>query len=309
MSRVLTRAIVNPSAGNGAARHVARRVLTGFAPARAWDWVTTERPGHAADLAREAAALGYERVIAVGGDGTACEVANGLAETPTVLGMIPAGTGNDTAMNLGIPRDPIAAASLALAGTARPIDLGEVRTARSATCFLNVAGIGFDAEVAWRVNRLPWTWTKPLGGTLPYLLGVVQTLCLYRSARVRLCFDQQPAADEAVFMIAVANCASYGGGIRIAPDARPDDGRLDVCVVRDLPRLDVLRLVPRLYSGGHVGHPAVHMMRARGLSVDGARRVRCQADGEVVGELPAHFSIRAAALRCVTPVPATGSPV
>lgn len=262
---------------------------------RTWDVVTTGHPGHARQLAVTAAAEGYERVIAIGGDGTINEVANGLAHSQTALGIIPLGTGNDSATNLGVPSDPLAAAEHAMSAEPRQIDLGEIRTNAGTAYFVNVAGFGFDAAVAWRVNRMP----KLIGGTLPYLAGVLWTLWQYRAAPIRICADDR-VIDQPVFLAAVANGAAYGGGMRISPRAQPDDGLFDVCIVSDLSRIQVLRLVPKIYSGGHVGHPAVEMLRCVSLTAEATAQVRCQADGELAGDLPAQFKIHPAALRCVT---------
>ena len=158
---------------------------------------------------------------------------------------------------------------------------------------MNVAGFGFDAEVTTRVNALP----KLIGGTVPYVLGVLQTLWHFRSPSMRI-WTGDRTIERRVFLVAVANCASYGGGMRIAPDAVPDDGLFDVCVVGDLSRLAVLRLIPKLYSGGHRSHPAVELFRCRELHAESTVRVSCQADGELVGDLPASFRIHPGGLRC-----------
>jgi YegS/Rv2252/BmrU family lipid kinase len=300
---VSTLAIINPAAGKRAAPRIWQRIRTAVEDARTWDCATSEHPDHARALAATAAQHGFERVIAIGGDGTVCEVANGLAGSQSTLGIIPAGTGNDVSDNLGIPRDPIDAARLAIIGAARQIDLCEVQTRQRTTYSVNVAGFGFDAEAAWRVNRLP----KVLGGTLPYIGGVLQTLWRYQSPPMRISIDGQ-LVDKRVFLVAVGNCPTYAGGMRIAPRALPDDGWLDVCLVKDLRRIEVLRIVPKLYSGGHVNHPAVEMFRCRWLTADADARVLCQADGELVGELPVRFGVLPGALRCVTgplPAPAT----
>jgi diacylglycerol kinase (ATP) len=289
--------VVNPVAGKGNARRLWERARHALAAGGIGDWqcVTSERVGHARELAQAAAHAGCERVVAVGGDGTVLEVANGVAHTDTALAIVPAGTGNDSSRNLGIPSEPIAAARLALSGPIRPIDLGEVETARGSTYFVNVAGFGFDAEVSTRVNALP----KFVGGTVPYVLGVLQTLWQFRAPSMRITVDER-TIERRVFVVAVANCASYGGGMRIAPDAVPDDGLFDVCLVGDLSRLAVLRLVPKMYSGGHRSHPAVELLRCRAVHAQADVRVRCQADGELVGDLPATFTIHPGGLRCVT---------
>jgi YegS/Rv2252/BmrU family lipid kinase len=294
---VSTLVIVNPAAGKGRAVNVWQRVRAELSSLETWECVYSQHAGHARKLAASATARGYEKVVALGGDGTVYEVANGLAGTETALGIIPVGTGNDTAGNLGIPFNALDAARLAAQGSARAIDLGEIRTAQSTSYFVNVAGFGFDAEVAWRVVGMPWR--KLVGGTVPYVAGVLQTLWRYRSPGMRISVDQQ-AIERRVFLVAVANNPSYGGGMRIAPNARHDDGLFDVCVVSDLSRLEVLRLVPKLYSGSHAGHPAVELFRCCEVSAQADRRVRCQADGELVGDLPASFRIVPGALRCIT---------
>jgi diacylglycerol kinase (ATP) len=286
-------AIVNPVAGNGAAARMWDRLRAQSELARHWECATSQRPGHALELARAAADKGYDRVIAIGGDGTISDVGNGLAHSTTVLGIVMAGTGNDIGRNLGIPRDPRAAARLAVSGAARPLDVCEVRTREHTRLVLGVASFGFDAEVAWRANRMP----KFGGGTLPYVAGVLQSLWQYRAPPIRLTIDHH-VVHKRVFLVAVGNLPSYGGGMRIIPHAQPNDGLLDVCVVKEVSRFEVLRMLPRLYSGGHVGHPAVEMLRCRSISADADGRVLCQSDGELVGDLPAHFAIQPAKLHC-----------
>jgi diacylglycerol kinase (ATP) len=293
-------AILNPVAGRGAAARVWRQI--GGLTTR-WDCATTQYRGHAGELAHAAATDGYARVVVIGGDGTISEVANGLAHSNTCLGIIAAGTGNDIARNLNIPRDPRRAAALADTGVPSTIDLGEVQASHGRRYFVNVAGLGFDAAVAHRVNAIP----KRLGGTLPYVGGVLQTLWRYRSPRLRLGLDDEPREGR-VFLVAVGNLQSYGGGMRIVPAARADDGLLDVCIVRHLRRLEVLRMLPRLYSGDHIRHPAVEIVRCHSVSVDGDPGVLCQADGELLGELPARFAVLPRALQCAMG-PAPGSTI
>ncbi len=287
--------IVNPVAGNGRAAKVWKHVRLEVGGLRQCECLTSERVGHARELAQSAAQAGYERVVAVGGDGTVCEVASGVAHTQTAIAVIPAGTGNDCCRNLGIPSDVVAAANLALSGPVRRVDLGEIQTVQGTTHFVSVAGFGFDAEVAWHANSMP----KVVGGTLPYVLGVLQALWRYDSPRMRISLDERQL-EKPVFLVAVGNGASYGGGMRIVPDAVIDDGLFDVCVVGQLSRLEVLRLVPKMYSGGHRSHPAVQFFRCHEVRAESASPVRCQADGELVGDLPASFKIHSGGIQCVT---------
>src|SRR5579859_362461 len=178
--------IVNPVAGNGRAARTWGRIRRENAGLRECESVRSERIGHARELAHSAAQAGYDRVVVVGGDGTVSEVASGVAHMQTAVAVIPAGTGNDCCRNLGIPRDALVAANLALAGAVRRVDLGEIQTSHGTTYFVNVAGFGFDAEVAWRANALP----KIVGGTLPYLVSVLQALRWYHAPPMRIRLDE-----------------------------------------------------------------------------------------------------------------------
>ncbi|MBV9356722.1 MAG: diacylglycerol kinase family lipid kinase, partial [Chloroflexi bacterium] len=267
---------------------------------RDWRCATTGWPGHARELARTAAADGCERVIAVGGDGTVSQIANGLLGTDCALGIIPAGTGNDFPLALGIPADPGAAAMLAFAGTPRLVDVGEIRTADHSGHFVNVASYGFDAEVARRARE------ERLNGSHRYLVAVLRTLRVLHPRVVRLEVDGRPI-ERHLLLIAVANGPRYGGGLRIAPDAAPDDGHFDVCLVRGLSVAAVLGLLPRVYWGGHRHHPAVELLRCRLLQVASAVPMAGQADGEPLGALPARFTLLPGALQCVAPARRTGA--
>jgi diacylglycerol kinase (ATP) len=260
----------------------------------AWSCVWTERPGHAIELARSAAAAGARRVVAVGGDGTVSEVANGLAATGVSLAVIPAGAGNDFSRSIGIPTNPLAAARLAFQPASRSIDLGEIDVGGQRRYFVNVASFGFDAEVTRAARMLP-RW---LPGGLLYVLAVLTTVRHYRPAPVELILDERVVRGKTL-LVAVANGRWYGGGMRIAPDAHLDDGLLDVCIGGELRVREVLGLVPRIYTGGHIGHPKVQFLRCHQLSATSPSVVQCQTDGEPVGCLPATFLIHPGGLNCV----------
>jgi diacylglycerol kinase (ATP) len=283
VSRVL--AVVNPAAGGGRPGRVwAELSPTGM------ECVRTERPGHATEIAREAAAGGYERVVAVGGDGTVSEVTAGLVGSETALGIVPCGTGNDFSRALGVPSRPSAALRLALGGSARPIDVGRIDIAGRSRWFANVAGCGFDAEVVRRLRRGQ--------SSLVYLFGVLRTVTGYKPRRMRVEFDGRMVERRAVG-VAVANGPRYGAGLRIAPRASLDDGLFDVCVVGALGAAGILGLLPFLYLGAHARYPRVELFRARSVAIEGD--AGCQADGELVGDLPARFEVVPGALRVVAP--------
>jgi diacylglycerol kinase (ATP) len=289
--------ILNPVAGGGRAR-------------RAADWLTrlgadvriTTRRGEAEELA--AGASGHPRVIAVGGDGTVQEVVNGLLAiaSPTELGLVPIGMGNDLARSLGVPRDPEAAWRLATEGPSRPIDVARATNGDGAVrWFASAGGIGFDAQVAAAMSRRRG-WQSSRAG---YLLTTLTELRRFSNCDVRVEIDGVVLEGQVLF-IAAANGSYYGGGMRIAPDARVDDGRIDVCVVGDISRGTALRQLPNLYRGTHVRHPAVTMRSGTRVRIDGSADTRIHLDGEPFGGLPLTVEVHPAALRVVAP-PASAS--
>ena len=288
--------VVNPAAGGGRARRIWRRLRErGLVPGD-WEGVETRGLHHARELARTAASRGDDRVVVVGGDGTVSAVASGLVGSSCALAIIPGGSGNDFGRALGVPVAPAAAARLAATGVARPVDVGEIRFDRDRGYFVNVASFGFDAHVAQHAQAS----CLRFGGTFRYLVGMLRTLRRLRPSRVQIDLDGRQL-ERSVLLLAVANGACYGGGLRIAPDARLDDGYLDLCVVRGLSPAAVLGLLPRVYWGGHRHHPGVELLRCQRAQVWGPAGLPGQADGERLPALPATFSLRPSALRCVAP--------
>lgn len=291
-------AIVNPIAAGGRGARVWPRVRPILREA-GWQLIEsfTERRGHAIELA---AASSAHTIIAVGGDGTANEVANGIlrARGPrmgaghAVFGVVPVGTGSDFARAMGLSRDPIAAAATLVGARPRPVDVGEV----NGRYFLTIAGAGFDGEVARQVN----TWPKLLGGTMMYVLGILKMLVTYSPVNVEITVDGT-AQRERLFMIAVGNTAWNAGGMWTVPPARPDDGVLDIMIAGPLTRLETLVVLPKVFSGRHLEHPKVRQARATQIRVTGEVPLAIQADGESVGRLPATFTVHRSALAVLAP--------
>ena len=270
----------------------------------------TDAPGAAARLAQEAVEAGSTRIVASGGDGTVHEVVNGIMAAPAScrqdleLGILPAGRCNDLAHALGLPAGPEAAISGLLHHRTQTLDLGHVvgcdpaGQARGGAYFITVATFGFDSEVAAFVadGRAP----AILGASGAYLYGVAVTLRSYAwpDATVQGDFG---AFRGQLLLAAVGNTSRYGGRIRIAPDARPDDGRLDLCLVRRMPKLEVLRMLPRALAGSHLGHPAVAYHRIRQVQLAADRSVGVWADGEFVARPPVTITAVPQALRVMRP--------
>lgn len=239
-------------------------------------------------------------LVVVGGDGMVSLGANLTAGTGTPLGIIPAGTGNDTARGLGIPVGNTDAAVrmlvAALAGEARTIDAGLITRADGSTLwFVGVFSAGFDAIVNERANRMRWP-----RGPRRYTLAIVWELLRFRPISYRLEIDGLRSEPRAM-LAAVANGTSFGGGMLVAPDALFDDGVLDVFIVTPISKLQFVRLFPRVFTGQHVTSEAVSIRPARRVRID-ADSVVAYADGERVGPLPVEIEVVPGALRMLSPV-------
>jgi YegS/Rv2252/BmrU family lipid kinase len=268
--------LINPISGRqrrddppAARRALAERVLreAGFTPAVR----VTEDSGHAGTLAREALAQQHELVIAWGGDGTVNEVAAVLAFTGTPLGIVPAGSGNGLADDLGVPRAAEAAMRMALGSPVRHIDAGEIDGAR----FFNLAGIGLDASIAARFAA------RPAGrrGLAAYAQITFLQLLTYRPETYVIDSGGEQLSRRALF-IALANSRQYGNGALIAPRARVDDGRLEVVVVEPQPLARIAWRLPSLFRGTLVDSPGVIMRSANRLRISADHPIAFHVDGE-----------------------------
>jgi diacylglycerol kinase (ATP) len=287
-------AIVNPAAGAGRSGRAWPRLVrilthSGFA----LEWAATSRPGEATDLARRAVAAGHTLVVAVGGDGTVNEVVNGITRgdgTPLAsLGILATGRGRDVCRNFGIPRSPVSAARALANGREITADLGLVRFENTQRFFAIATGVGFDADVARRAQG------RRGAGTVPYLIGVLQALGRHRPRSMTVSGDV--TWSGAGTMVVVANGPFYGGGMNIAPAADPKDGVLDVIVIGDIGRVELVRWLPALYRGTHVKNRHVATARARALRIDAREMLPVHVDGEPIASTPIDVTICAGALR------------
>jgi len=303
MPALPVKVIVNPTAGANSTRRkwpIISRLLKHIG--LSFDFQYTEGVGHAIELARAATSDGYSCLVAVGGDGTVNEVANGIlysnGAAKTALGIISTGTGSDFIRSIGIPRDYSSACSKLTSSRRLLIDVGVVECQSKGQTlrrfFVNAAGIGFDAAVVEKTERLP----KYLGGTIPYLVGLIRTLFSYKNKTVIL-KDGVEEEKWRVLNVAVANGGYCGGGMHIAPQAKLDDSLLDVVVVGDMGKFELLKELPTVYKGTHINHPKVRMKRVSRITVESPERMLVYADGELLGESPASFSVVPAALNLV----------
>jgi len=279
--------IVNPVAGRGAGERAIsqiERVLSGYG--LDFDLVRTERPWHAADLAQEAVAAGYDGVVAVGGDGTANEVLNGLMRTKQagagrcVMGMLCVGRGNDFAYGVGIPTDLEAGCQALAQGHWRTIDVGRVVGGLypQGRYFGNGIGIGFDAVVGFEAVKMTW-----LHGFLSYLVAVLKTVFLYYKAPLTTIEYDGQTITQPSLMISVMNGRRMGGGFMMAPQGKPDDGLFDLCIAREVSRARIFGLIPHFMRGTQATQEPIRTGRARRVVVTAVEGVLpAHADGETL---------------------------
>jgi len=267
--------IINPisgSAGRSAGRtraDLAQRVVADAGvDARI---VVTERPGHAGDLARDAAERGARAVVAWGGDGTINEVAAALAFGPVPLAIVPAGSGNGLARELGLPTRADRALATAVAGRTRAIDVGEIDD----RLFVNLAGVGVDAHVASCFNAP----TNRRRGLLGYAGLTARMLVSYVPKWYRVTAGTTTANVRAL-LVTIANSAQFGNGARIAPGARLDDGLLDLVVLQEKSRLRTIAHVPRLFNGTVARIPGCRLEQVRDVTIEADEPMTYHIDGE-----------------------------
>ena len=268
-----TRFIFNPRSGRNRGRPALAGYVRDFIAARSLDadFTTTEGPGHATVLAREAALAGNEVVVAIGGDGTMNEVAQGLVHTPAALALVPCGSGNGLALHLGLPRSPLAALQLATGTGGRTVEV-DTGTANGRP-FFNAMGLGLDADVSRRFNQLT---RRGLPAYARVAVAALRHLCPERCTIT--CGDRRESVD--VLLIAVANSDQYGNNAKIAPGARVDDGRLDLVAISTGGWLSVAALAPRLFLGNLDRSPLVTRLVGARFTIDRVAPGLIHTDGE-----------------------------
>jgi YegS/Rv2252/BmrU family lipid kinase len=240
-------------------------------------------------------------VIAVGGDGTLNEVVNGVAGRDVVLATIPLGTGMDFGRTYGLPKKFDEAVRVALEGDTRTVDAGRVayRTwdgADAERWFANVGSVGMSGAVAQRANGM----SKALGGKVTFFYALTRVFFEWENTEVHVTLDEGERRGR-MHDVVVANGVWHGGGMMLAPDAKPDDGLFDVVLIGDVSRVDFLTTAPKIYKGKHVTHPKVEVIRSARLTVDAGEHLPIEVEGEQVGTTPATFEVVRGALRVRVP--------
>lgn len=259
--------------------------------------------GGAAELesaARQAVDQNHRILLALGGDGTFQALVNGVYGNDVMIGILAAGGGNDFAAALGLPSDPVSAARVIINGKPRSVDLVRVRTADGRTrLYAGGGGIGLDAEAALLANG-PY---RRLPGRLRYIASALQALSKHVPLKVRLEFPGTdfPPAESLSLLAGVLNTPTYGGGVRLAPDARIDDGLLQVVLVEDLNALSVLKLLPRLMGSGELHTSKIKRWGVRSVRIFADRPCLFHGDGEILGPAPVEIEVVPNAVRVLAP--------
>ena len=292
---------VNRTAGRGAAQASLPRVQKRFESLRfPAEFVETASAAELESAARRALSRGRRLLLGMGGDGTFQALANGAFGGDAIIGILPAGGGNDFAAALGLPADPLGAAESVLKGKPRPVDLVRVRTADGRTrLYAGGGGMGLDAEAAHYASGA----YRHLPGRLRYIAAALRALSAHVHLKVRLEFpgsDHRPL-EASCLLAGVLNAPTYGGGVRLAPDARIDDGLLHVVLIEDLSTWEVLKLLPQLMGSGELGTSRVKRWKVKSVKMCSDRPSLFHGDGEILGPAPVEIAVVPNAVRVLAP--------
>jgi YegS/Rv2252/BmrU family lipid kinase len=252
--------------------------------------VTTRSIDHAFEEAGRAAEAG-ETVVALGGDGLLRPLAGALKGTESALAIVPGGRGNDYARVLGIPKDPAEATRIAVQSEERLVDVANVE----GTPFMGIASFGFDSECNHIANE-----AKLIKGNAVYLYSATRVLASWKPATFKVTVDGE-RREFTGYSVAVGNSTTYGGGMRILPEAQLDDGKLDVLLTRDGPRLTFISGVVKTFKAKHVDSPLVEFLRGEEIEVSSDRPFVIYADGDPIGATPAIIRVERRCLRVIAP--------
>jgi YegS/Rv2252/BmrU family lipid kinase len=280
MPKYKTKLIINPNADLGRAWRWGADLRPVVEELGGADWSGTVYPTHAVELARQAAEDGYELVISVGGDGTTHEVINGLMQVSEErrprLGIVPVGTGNDFASNVGLPIHPPDAMRRAFTGQPKRVDLGLIESGSRREYWDNTLGIGFDAIATIHSRGVP-----VLRGFFVYLIAVIKTILLnHNPARLQVAADEEHWEDE-YLMFVFCNGPREGGGFQVAPEAQVDDGWLHYAAIRKVSRAMMFRLIPEVMKGTHGRFRQVKLGKVRVMQLASDRPLYIHTDGEI----------------------------
>lgn len=293
--------IVNPTAGRGLGRQNHPLIVAEFERLGVEVVDLTSRSIEEAE-ARARMAIAHQQIdalVVAGGDGMVHLGVNLATDAKLPLGIIACGSGNDSARALGLPIDDVLWSTQIAAdhiGRTRSVDVGLVENDKGQFYFFGSISAGFDALVNARANK--WKYPK---GPVRYRLAMFRELAAFKKLRYKLIVDGEYHEIDAM-LCAITNVQGYGGGMKVTPDARPDDGELDLFIVHKISRRELIKIFPSVYTGGHVGHPAVEIVRVKNVEIDSGK-TPAFADGEPAGHSPLKISVVPAGLEILGPKP------
>lgn len=294
-------AFANPTAGSGQAVNAVPQIRAVFnSHSISAEFVSTASSAELESGARRAIAQGTKGLFAIGGDGTFQGLVNAACGAEVILGVLPAGGGNDFASALQIPDDPVAAATLLLQGRVVRVDLARARTADGRErLYLGGGGVGIDVDAARHASET----FRRLPGRSRYIAAALRALCGFKPIGLRAEFPKNdlPAIEIKALLGAVLNTPTYAAGIRLAPDAQLFDGLLDAVIVEDLGLLRVLALLPRLARTGELRTSRIHRARAQAVRLTTDRPCLFHGDGEILGATPVDIEVVPQAIQVLAP--------
>lgn len=283
--------IVNPIAGNGKGKKTIPKIHEVMKDKdisyNVWE---TRKKGEAISLAKKAVSENVKKIVAVGGDGTINEVVNGIVGINIILGVVPAGSGNDLARLLKLPPNTEDAIELAISGLPRPIDLGKVFD----RYYINIGSIGLDAEIAAYTEISK----KYFSGKWAYIASIIRNLFFYKPINSVIKIDGKEM-ERKILLFAVGNGKYYGGGFKILPEAIMDDGYFDVCIVSHIPRWKIPLVFPSLIKGEHTKHDFVELLKLKKIEIKTNKNVKVNLDGEINQDSKLEFEIVPKALNII----------
>lgn len=303
--------IFNPASGGRKATKDRSKIVAALEAHKIqYKLFNTEKPGDAIQLSKDAIEAGYRKIMGVGGDGTVNEIVNGIyaqtvvKPTDVVLAFIPVGTGNDWVKTIGIPTDYTAAVKTIKIGNYFFQDVGIVyyqsAEGNQKRYFINIAGMGYDAFVTQVTNN-----NKRKGkniGKFAYLISLLKCLMKYKPTRVKISLDDHEVIEDMMFSLNVGIGKYNGNGMMQVPHAIPDDGILDITLIRNLSKWDVIKNTPKLYDGSFVKHPQITLHTAQRVKVESEPSILLETDGESLGTSPFEYRLIHRGLKLISTI-------
>ena len=287
--------IVNPAAGKGKGMQYITEIKSLLEGKADYCIKITEKKGQATEIVKQYTSKDDYIVYAIGGDGTINEVVNGMVGSGSSLAIIPAGSGNDFIKTIYPKYNKGELLHKLLNGRTECIDLVKINE----KYFLNIVSVGVDAEVAF--NAIAFKKMKYIKGEAAYLMSIFKTLCSYKSTQFKVILDGKQTCDKKILLLAVANGRFYGGGIPIAPHAKVNDAKADICLVKELKFGKILTIIPKLFKAKHEEAEEVEVYRANQIEIESAELFRVNIDGEIVTANKVNMQVMPQAIQIVIP--------